>query len=178
MGHIDTRDSVRLKPNPCVDPLSTFPVQAYMAVALDHLLRWVDKGTVPPRAPRILLDRDVSNDGSMMALDAHGNPLGGIRTVYVDVPTAKYVIRPAALNPVVANAAAYIAAGGQNAANLMCGLSTAQIAFAPAKLKDLYKNKQAYVKSVETRLTALEKAGWSLPLYHEMIVGDAQKVNF
>jgi len=178
MGHIDTRDSVRLKPNPCVDPLSTFPVQAYMSVALDHLFKWVDKGTVPPRAPRILLDRDVSNDGSMMALDEHGNPLGGIRTVYVDVPTAKYVIRPAALNPVVANAAPYIAAGGQNAANLMCGLSTAQIALAPAKLKELYKNKQAYVKSVETRLTALEKAGWSLPVYHEMIVADAQKVNF
>jgi hypothetical protein len=178
MGHIDTRDSVRLKPNPCVDPLSTFPVQAYMSVALDHLLKWVDKGTVPPRAPRILLDRDISNDGSMMALDEHGNPLGGIRTVYVDVPTAKYVIRPAALNPVVANAAPYIAAGGQNAANLMCGLGTAQIAIAPAKLKELYKNKQGYVKAVETRLTALEKAGWSLPLYREMIVGDAAKVTF
>jgi len=178
MGHIDTRDSVRLKPNPCADPLSTFPVQAYMSVALDHLLKWVDKGTVPPRAPRILLDRDQSNDGSMMALDQYGNPQGGIRTVYVDVPTAKYVIRPAALNPVVANAAPYIAAGGQNAANLMCGLSTAQIAFAPAKLKELYKSKQGYVKSVETRLTALEKSGWSLPLYREVILGDAAKVNF
>ena len=178
MGHIDTRDSVRLKPNPCADPLSTFPVQAYMSVALDHLLKWVDKGTVPPRAPRILLDRDQSNDGSMMALDQYGNPQGGIRTVYVDVPTAKYVIRPAALNPVVANAAPYIAAGGQNAANLMCGLSTAQIAFAPAKLKELYKSKQSYVKTVETRLTALEKSGWSLPLYREMILSDAAKVNF
>jgi len=178
MGHIDTRDSVRLKPNPCADPLSTFPVQAYMSVALDHLLKWVDKGTVPPRAPRILLDRDQSNDGSMMALDQYGNPQGGIRTVYVDVPTAKYVIRPAALNPVVANAAPYIAAGGQNAANLMCGLSTAQIAFAPAKLKELYKSKQGYVKSVETRLRALEKSGWSLPLYREMILSDAAKVNF
>jgi hypothetical protein len=178
MGHIDTRDSVRLKPNPCVDPLSTFPVQAYMSVALDHLLKWVDKGTVPPRAPRILLDRDVSNDGSMMALDANGNPQGGIRTVYVDVPVVKYVIRPAALNPVVANAAPYIATGGQNAANLMCGLSTAQIAIAPAKLKDMYKNKQGYVKAVDTRLTALEKAGWSLPLYREMILADAAKVTF
>jgi hypothetical protein len=88
------------------------------------------------------------------------------------------VIRPAALNPVVANAASYIAAGGQNAANLMCGLSTAQIGFAPAKLKELYKNKPAYVKSVETRLTALEKAGWSLPLYREMILSDAAKVSF
>jgi hypothetical protein len=149
-----------------------------MSVALDHLLKWVDKGIAPPRAQRILLDRDLSNDGSMMALDEHGNPLGGIRTVYVDVPTAKYVIRPAALNPVVANAAPYIANGGQNAANLMCGLSTAQIAFAPAKLRELYKSKQGYVKAVETRLTALEKAGWSLPLYREMILADAAKVSF
>ena len=80
MGHIDTRDSVRMKPNPCAQPLSTFPVQAYMSVALDHLFKWVDKGTVPPRAERILLDRDEYNDGSMMALDEHGNPHGGIRT--------------------------------------------------------------------------------------------------
>jgi len=178
MGHIDTRDSARMQPNPCVDPLSTFPVQAYMSVALDHLFKWVDAGTVPPRAERILLDRNQFNDGSMMALDEHGNPRGGIRTTYVDVPTAKYVIRPAARTPVVPNASPYIAKGGQNAANLMCGLSTAQLAFAPAKLKELYKNKQGYVKAVETRLTVLEKAGWSLPLYREMILSDATKVSF
>jgi hypothetical protein len=177
MGHIDTRDSVRMKPNPCVDPLSTFPVQAYMSVALDHLFKWV-AGTVPPRAERILLDRDQSNDGSMMALDEHGNPRGGIRTTYVDVPTAKYVIRPAAVTPVIPNASAYIATRGQNAANQMCGLSTAQIAIPQAKLKEMYQNKQAYVKAVETRLTALEKAGWSLPLYREMILDDAKKVSF
>ena len=106
----------------------------------------------------------------MMALDEHGNPRGGIRTTYVDVPTAKYVIRPAASTPVIRQRRAYIATGGQKAANLMCGLSTAQIAFAPAKLKELYKNKQGYVKAVEKRLTELEKAGWSLPLYREMIL--------
>jgi hypothetical protein len=178
MGHIDTRDSVRMKPNPCVDPLSTFPVQAYMSVALDHLFKWVDAGTVPPRAERILLDRDQSNDGSMMALDEHGNPRGGIRTTYVDVPTAKYVIRPAAVTPVISNASAYIATRGQNAANQMCGLSTAQIAIPAVKLKEMYRNKQAYVKNVETRLTALEKAGWSLPLYRDMILSDAARVSF
>ena len=136
MGHIDTRDSVQLKPNPCVDPLSTFPVSVHVRRARSSPQVGGQRHCAAARA-RILLDRDQSNDGSMMALDEHGNPLGGIRTAYVDVPTAKYVIRPAALNPVVANAAPYIAAGGQNAANLMCGLSTAQIGFAPAKLKAL-----------------------------------------
>jgi hypothetical protein len=90
----------------------------------------------------------------------------------------KYTIRPAALNPVVAGAAPYIASGGQNAANLMCGLSTSQTAFDAATLKKLYKSKGDYVKAVETRLSQLEKAGWSLPLYHELIVADAKSVNF
>jgi len=138
----------------------------------------VDAGTAPPRADRIWLDRNQFNDGSMMALDEHGNPRGGIRTTYVDVPTATYVIRPAAVTPVVPNAGAYIARGGQQAANLMCGLSTAQLAFASEKLKALYKNTQGYVRAVETRLTALEKAGWSLPVYREMILADAAKVHF
>ena len=64
MAHIDTRDSVRLKPNPCAQPLSEFPHQAYMSVGLHHLLQWVDKGTVPPRAERIVRDNDEQNDGS------------------------------------------------------------------------------------------------------------------
>jgi len=34
------------------------------------------------------------------------------------------------------------------------------------------------VKTVETRLTALEKSGWSLPLYRDLILGDAARVNF
>jgi hypothetical protein len=178
MGHIDTRDSVRMKPNPCQLPLSTFPVQAYMSVALSHLFAWVDKGAVPPRADRILLDRNEHNDGSMMALDEHGNPRGGIRTTYVDVPTSKFTIRPAALNPVPANPSAYVAAGGQQAANLMCGLSTSQVALDAAKLKALYKSKDAYRRTVERRLGELEKAGWSLPLYREMILADAAAVSF
>jgi hypothetical protein len=178
MGHIDTRDSVRLKPNPCQLPLSRFPVQAYMSVALDHLFKWVDTGTVPPKADRILLDRDERNDGSMMALDAHGNPRGGIRTTYVDVPATKYTIRPAAASPVVPNASDYIRTGGQQAANLMCGLSTSQADLTPAVMKGLYKTPQAYAQAVEKRLTELEKAGWSLPVYREMILADARAVRF
>ena len=34
MGHVDSRDNVRLQPNPCEYPLSNFPMQAYMSVAL------------------------------------------------------------------------------------------------------------------------------------------------
>jgi hypothetical protein len=178
IGHIDTRDNVRMKPNPCTIPMSEFPHQAYFAVGLHHLLQWVDKGVKPPHAERIWLDRDEQNDGSRMALDEQGNPRGGIRSPYVDVPVVKYSIRPPAANPVVPNASAYIAAGGVQAATQMCGLAGAQAPFDAAKLKQLYKSKKNYVAMVEKRLNELEKLGWSLPVYHDMIMGDANKVNF
>jgi hypothetical protein len=178
MAHIDTRYSVRLKPNPCAQPLSEFPHEAYVAVGLHHLLQWVDKGTVPPRAERIVRDNDEQNDGSRMALDEHGNPRAGIRTPYVDVPIAKYGLRPPAITPLIPNPSAYVAAGGQQAANQMCGLSGTQIPFDAATLKAMYKTPKNYVAAVEKRVKELEKAGWSLPLYHDLIVGDAQKVRF
>jgi hypothetical protein len=60
----------------------------------------------------------------------------------------------------------------------MCGLSGSQVPFDAAKLKALYKNKQSYVKAVTRRVDELERAGWSLPVYRDMILGDAAKVNF
>jgi hypothetical protein len=149
-----------------------------MSVGLHHLFEWVDKGTVPPRADRIFLDRDEHNDGSPMLLDDHGNPRGGIRNPYVDVPTAKYGIRPPAITPVIPNASAYIAARGQAAANQMCNLGSYQEAFSQAKLRDLYRNTRNYVSMVERRLNELEQAKWSLPVYREMILADAAKVDF
>jgi hypothetical protein len=177
MAHIDTRDSVRMKPNPCAQPMSEYPLQAYMSVALNHLFQWVDKGVAPPKATRTWLDRDQA-DGLPLALDEHGNPRGGVRTVYVDVPVVRYGIRPAAVSPVVPNASPYIASRGQQAANQMCGLSGYQVPFEQAKLRSLYKNTRNYVSMVERRLTELEKAGWSLPMYREWILADAKKVNF
>jgi hypothetical protein len=177
MAHIDTRDSARMKPNPCAQDMSAFPLQAYMSVALNHLYNWVDKGVVPPRADRIWLDRNQS-DGSPMALDEHGNPRGGIRSPYVDVPVVKYGIRPAAATTLPANPSAYIARGGMQAANQMCGLSGYQVPFSKDQLKKLYRSKSNYVSLVDRRLTELEKAGWSLPIYRDMILGDARKVEF
>jgi hypothetical protein len=60
----------------------------------------------------------------------------------------------------------------------MCGLAGAQTPFDAAKLRSLYKTKRNYVSMVEKRLNELEKQGWSLPVYREMILSDANKVNF
>ena len=177
IGHVDSRDNVRLHPNPCTRPLSTFPLQAYMSVGLHHLLRWVDEGVTPPRADRILVDRDTDNDGSMMALDEHGNPIGGIRNPYVDVPVAKYapVNTPAETLP--ANVADWIRDNAGGAA-IMCRLSAYQVPFSASKLRELYGTKGNYMRLFRARLDALEQAGWSLPVYREMILSDAAAVEF
>jgi len=178
IGHVDSRDNVRLLPNPCTKPLSTFLTQAYFSVTLRHLLRWVDEGVAPPRAQRILLDRDESNDGSSMALDTHGNPLGGIRSPYVDVPMAKYAPVNTAVDPVIANPSAYVRANGLQGAQTMCRLSAYQEPFSQSKLHELYGSKKEYLRKFEARLDELEREGWSLPLYHDTILADVAKTEF
>jgi len=178
IGHVDSRDNVRLLPNPCTKPLSTFLTQAYFAVGLHHLFRWVDEGIAPPRAPRILLDRDTGNDGSAMALDAHGNPLGGIRNPYVDVPTAKYAPVNTAVDPVIANPSEYVKVNGLQGAQIMCRLSAYQEPFSAAKLRELHGSKREYLHEFEARLDELERQGWSLPVYREAILADVSRTEF
>jgi hypothetical protein len=178
IGHVDSRDNARLLPNPCAKPLSTFLTQAYFAVTLHHLLRWVDEGVTPPRAPRILLDRDESNDGSSMVLDEHGNPVGGIRSPYVDVPTAKYAPVNTAAEPLIANPSDYVRANGLQGAQIMCRLSAYQEPFSDAKLRELYGSQREYLRQFEARLRELEREGWSLPVYRETILADAAKTSF
>jgi hypothetical protein len=178
VGHVDSRDNVRLIPNPCAYPLSTLPLQAYYAVGLEHLVRWVDEGVVPPRADRVWLDRNIENDGSQMLLDQHANPQGGIRTPYVDVPTATYKPTNVAADPLPEKVSAYVETNGPRGASQMCGLSNYQYAFSKGELKALYGSPEAYRKAFERRLDELEGEGWSLPLYHDMIMADAEAIDF
>jgi hypothetical protein len=172
MGHVDSRDSVRLHPNPCKYPVSNFPMQAYMSVALHHLYQWVDKGIVPPRADRI------PKENSQMVLDENGNPKGGIRNPYVDVATVKYAVPNEAAQPLISNPSEYIAKGGMQAAQQMCGLAAYQTEIPKDQLKKMYGSKQNYHAKVDARLKDLEKAGWSLKIYHDFIKADAAKVEF
>ena len=60
----------------------------------------------------------------------------------------------------------------------MCNLSASQLALSKDELKKRYKNKKNYVSMVERRVNELEKAGWSLQVYRELILADAAKVDF
>ncbi len=135
-----------------------------MSVALDHLLRWVDTGMAPPRAERAIIDRNTDNDGSLLLLDAQGNPTGTIRSPYVDAPVVKYTARNTG------------SPGSEQ--GFLCNLSNFQNPFSQAELRDLYGSKDAYVSQFEASLNELEDAGWSLPVFHDLLMADAQAVDF
>ena len=168
---------MRLLPNPCTNPLSTYPTQAYFAVSLHHLMRWVDEGVAPPKADRIWIDRNIANDGTQMVLDGHGNPVGGIRSPYVDVPVASYDPVNTAADPAPAVVSDWVRTtnGG---AGIMCRLSAFQVSFPAEKLRELYGSPRNYRRAFEASLDALEVAGWSLPEYREIILADAAAVEF
>lgn len=160
IGHLMARNNDRLNEGSCVNPITTFPLEAYMSVALHHLFEWVDKGISPPHGSRVLIDRDMTNDGSLMALDSNGNALGGIRNPYVDIPVTKYT------------------AGNNGEAGVLCVLSVWETPFSQEKLRDLYGSKEDYVRLFEQSLNQQEADGWALPVFHELIMPDARAVNF
>jgi hypothetical protein len=42
----------------------------------------------------------------------------------------------------------------------------------------MYGSKRSYVRAFERRLNELERQGWSLPVYHDLIMEDARAVQF
>jgi Alpha/beta hydrolase domain len=113
-------------------------------MGLDNLVRWVSHGIPAPRAQRI----EVASDGKTVVRDASGNALGGVRTVFVDVPTA--TIMPTSLAPggVVANPCAYVGY---------------QLDFSPAKLQQLYRTHAGYTASLVRDTSKLVGERWLLP---------------
>ncbi len=173
MAHLDSRNTrLRYTQEDCLNPLSNFPIDAFTSVALHHLLQWVDKGIVPPRAERVIMDMFADNDGSLMQLDEYGNAKGGIRNTYVDLPLSKYTMinspNPNSTGPGL----------GRMNTPLLCFLSGWETPLAPAVLSEKYGSPENYVRMVEARLNELEAAGWSLPIYRDVILTDAKAARF
>jgi hypothetical protein len=58
--------------------------------AMSALENWVRTGKAPPKAPRLELEPAAkAGEAPKLVADAQGNSRGGIRTPWVDAPTAK-----------------------------------------------------------------------------------------
>lgn len=69
------------------EPVNSAPQLHYvLQAALTHLERWVGGGVAAPQAP--LLETTGEDSEPTLARDDNGNARGGLRTPWVDVPTA------------------------------------------------------------------------------------------
>ena len=168
MAHNNARENPGFLGDPCTKPVSSFPAGAFTALALNHLVQWVDKGIKPPHAPApIATDGNTFGDGSFLALDANGNATGGIRNVYVDVPTATYGVfgdgRFAADAP----------QAEKDRLNRLCLLVGTEVKLPPETLARLYPGGPAeYQAKVAARLDTLIAEGWFLPEYRKFVTAD------
>ncbi len=119
----------------CAEPVNSGPQHFMVSAAYAALNRWVTTGVPPTSAPRLT----VNDGGTAFVLDAYGNTLGGIRTPYVDAPTATL--------------SAYGQPGSatlSTTADSFCFLFGTTTLFDSATLKSLYPTHADYVNAVNT----------------------------
>jgi len=119
-----------------------FPVRYIFDAAWRDLDAWVKRGTPPPHAPQL---QTVPNSESlppdrMFVVDAHGNALGGVRSPYVDVPTARWI--------------------GAKSGPFICLFHGYKIPMSHAQLEQLYKDHATYVAKVRAGVRGLVSGKW------------------
>ena len=142
-----------------VDP-NTYPFSNIANAAFADLTKWVDDGIPPPHAARIEATHTRSG---MVARDRFGNALGGLRTPFLDVPTATY-------SPT--DAAAHL-----TELSGLCILLGYNTPFSHATLHSLYRSHGDYVARVARESSDLVRQGFWLPSDAKQVVQQAAKAD-
>jgi hypothetical protein len=90
----------------------------------------------------------------MFVVDAHGNALGGVRSPYVDVPTARWI--------------------GAKSGPFICLFHGYKIPMSHAQLEQLYKDHATYVGKVRASARDLVSGKWLTPVDSAAIVREAE----
>ena len=152
IGRLDARDLGPSPPMACDrPPLSRIPTHFLLNAVMDHLVRWVSDNIAPPSSPEI----DVTALGPpvLIARDAYGNALGGIRVSQHAVPTATNT--------------------GVNSGPGSCVLAGSYQPFDDAALNGLYPDQLTYVTQVIQVTLDNLKAGFLVPEDAVITITDA-----
>jgi Alpha/beta hydrolase domain len=124
-----------LDPNP-------YPFGYVADAAFADLTRWLDDGTGPPRAARIQITDPLAGT---VVRDRFGNALGGLRTPFVDVPTARFFPTDDSAH--------------ETALSGLCPLMGFSIPISHTTLHSLYATHAAYVARVSREANELVRRG-------------------
>jgi hypothetical protein len=141
----------------CSTAVNSGPQHEVAQAAFVAFLHWVDDGTQPPSPKPFTLS---STDPSKLALDGHGNVVGGVRTPAVDVPVSTLSGAP------------------PQGSSELCGLFGSTVPFSPQTLVALYGTKAGYVAAYSTDLDRAIAARYILAADRASLLAEAAQVPF
>jgi hypothetical protein len=123
----------------CDKPMNNGPQHYVFNAAVRALNAWTAGGDPPPASPRL----ELNDDASDFLYDDLGNVLGGIRTPYVDTPSA-------------------ILRGEANLGNSFCFLFGTTSLFSAQQMASLYVDEAGFVTAVTEAADVAVAAGFLL----------------
>ena len=138
---------------------SDFPLRYVFDAAWANLDDWVRSGRAPPHAVPLELKSNstpLSPDEGFV-VDQSGNAKGGVRTAYVDVPTARWV--------------------GAKSGPFICLFHGYKFPFDAARLRQMYGSHAGYVEAVRASVKALVAQRWLTAADGDRIVQEAERAN-
>ncbi len=141
----------------CTTPINTGPMHEVVQAAFTAFDNWVVHGTRPPSPPPFRL---ASTHPVQLALDSHGNVIGGVRTPAVDVPVSTLSGSPPA------------------GAATVCQYFGSTVAFTPTQLAALYGTKANYIDEYTKSLDKAVASGYILSADKASLLAQAEQVPF
>jgi hypothetical protein len=139
---------------PCELPLSPIRSAQVQSALLKAMDSWIRDGTLPPASRLIQISVDA-NGRRMIAVDADGNAIGGVRHPTVEAPLGTYL--------------------GKNEPRPQCILQGAFIAFDQDRIDELYPTHGFYVQQVERAVTQAIAEGFLLPGDAQVLIAEARQ---
>jgi len=125
----------------CTIPVNSGPQHEVAQAAYVAFLRWVNDGTPPPSPEPFTFS---SKHPPVLALDAHGNVVGGVRTPAVDVPVSTLSGAP------------------PQGSSVLCGLFGSTVPLDPPSLTARYGSTAGYIAATTTALDRAIAGGYLL----------------
>ena len=141
----------------CTTPINTGPQHVVVQAAFADFSRWVVDGTPPPEPAPFKL---ASTNPAKLALDSHGNVIGGVRTPAVDVPVST------------------LTGSAPAGTSTICSLFGTTTPFSSAELTSLYGSEANYLSKYTADLDKAIADRYLLPSEREELLAQARQVQF
>ena len=122
---------------------------AIVPAAWRNLVDWVRKDIPAPRAEPIRVENGKP------VLDAFGNVMGGVRSPFVDVPTATW--------------------SGASTGESFCFIAGHEKPFDPGRIKELYRDQNTYERKVTANVQKLVKERWITRADGNELIAEAKR---